>query len=720
VKNFNKLVSLEERIAHGRIASLLQRRLGAFQKATELVLGYVISAAPSLGVEHYHPKIPPALSMCVLESLLSPDDYDPVDSKSEKNDDWFCECIQLILSSSANTMSERFSSLLLKAAAFATRTAANIWKERCSSSDKRIRDIASVEVAAYNRLLRMSNGTWLNITGSDEDEVLAIGSEILPLCNGSNKISKLCEEKLLPAEAGLSCIIALITNGKADEIIKLCGDVVTYMKNARCIGNNLRRRLFLLLPACCFAYNSIMSRRWESVKLVSASSGRHAAAFSIRNEFTRILEAAVNVAVGSSETETETDLVNVDIDAIIQCYKLVGDALGLHGFAKRVLSTMNASEKVCSTVASRRADTSTIMSSLLDVAAIVTVRVINLERRPDRLLDFMECAVNSERMLVMKGVAKMKLKSYVSARKKGAAICEEAEYKFAFDGHCSKDELETHIAQMTEGIGALSNFVKEEWKPSELSAFDKHAGSDFKDAHTTTSEKACALSHIATWAGVESSLSCFDSFLDKDSKAVNVEKVVRLLTISGFARGPPLLNENEDMDPSPVCVILEDDAILCDRFVERLEALLDELPRDFHFCSIGYSRPKFAPIIEYSPEIGIPSCLWYLTGYILSAAGANFLLSSLPVVGPVDHWIAIKLRDNFANRYGDSIGVGKHARATSVLSSKDLSKIMKFRAFAAKVPLCTQKQVAAESKATKGGGSWRSAKRDSDVVYSGY
>jgi GR25 family glycosyltransferase involved in LPS biosynthesis len=690
VKNVNKLVCLEERIAHGRIASLLRRRLGDFQKAAELVLGYVISAAPSLGVEHYHPKIPPALSICVLESLLSPED----DVKSEINDEWFCECIQLIISSDANGC----SSLLLKATAFATRTAANIWKERCSSSDKRIRDIASVEVAAYKRLLQ-SNGEWLNITRSDEDELLEFGNEIRSLCNGSNKISKLSGENLSPAEVGLSYIILLITIGKADEIINLCGNIVTYLKNER-----LKCRLFLLLPACCFAYNSIMSRRWESIKLDCASTGRHtAAAFSIKNEFMDVV---------AKTCESETDLMNVDIDAIIQCYKLVGDAAGLHGFARRILSTMKAAEEICSNVGRKRLDTATIMPPLLDAAASVTVRVINLERRPDRLLDFIERAVKSERMLVMRGVAKLKRKSCVSVHKNATAVCEEDEYNFAFDGQCSKDELETRIAQMTNGSGALSDFIQEEWKPSELSAFDKHAGSEFEDAHTTTSEKACALSHIATWAGVESCLSCFDSRLDLDSKAENLEKVVRLIPISGFARGPPLLNEYEGMDPSPVCVILEDDAIICDRFVERLEALLDELPRDFHFCSIGYSRPKFAPIIEYSPEIGIPSCLWYLTGYILSAAGASFLLSSLPVVGPVDHWIAVKMRDNFANRFGDSIGVGKHTRAHKVLSAKDLSKIMKFRAFAAHVPLCTQKQVSSAAQ------SWLSAKRDSDVVYS--
>ena len=107
-----------------------------------------------------------------------------------------------------------------------------------------------------------------------------------------------------------------------------------------------------------------------------------------------------------------------------------------------------------------------------------------------------------------------------------------------------------------------------------------------------------------------------------------------MLKISGFARGEALLNENKENDPSPCCVILEDDACLSDRFVERLEALFEELPRDFHLCSLGYSRPRRAPLIEYSTLLGIPSCLWYLTGYVISLEGAKYLLESLPVAGP--------------------------------------------------------------------------------------
>ena len=126
------------------------------------------------------------------------------------------------------------------------------------------------------------------------------------------------------------------------------------------------------------------------------------------------------------------------------------------------------------------------------------------------------------------------------------------------------------------------------------------------------------------------------AFLRTDGDEWHRGKLRRMFKLSGFARGPALLHSNEDADPAPVCVILEDDAVLVDRFAERLASLLEELPRDFHFCSLGYSRPKAAPMAEYSTHLGIPSCLWYLTGYILSLDGARHLMDNLPVTGPVD------------------------------------------------------------------------------------
>lgn len=136
----------------------------------------------------------------------------------------------------------------------------------------------------------------------------------------------------------------------------------------------------------------------------------------------------------------------------------------------------------------------------------------------------------------------------------------------------------------------------------------------------------------ATWANKQIHPH---SLLSDDSDWYQ-RKLTRMFKISGFARGPALLRENDGMEPVPVCVVLEDDAVLSDRFAERLNSLLEELPRDFHVCHLGYSRPKAAPMVEYSAHLGIPSCLWYLTGYILSLEGAKHLIKSLPVVGPVD------------------------------------------------------------------------------------
>ena len=80
--------------------------------------------------------------------------------------------------------------------------------------------------------------------------------------------------------------------------------------------------------------------------------------------------------------------------------------------------------------------------------------------------------------------------------------------------------------------------------------------------------------------------------------------------ISGYATGASILAENQDALPAPVAIILEDDAILVDRFKDRLALILDELPRDFHFCSIGYGRPKNAVMIRYSSQLGIPTFIW--------------------------------------------------------------------------------------------------------------
>lgn len=73
---------------------------------------------------------------------------------------------------------------------------------------------------------------------------------------------------------------------------------------------------------------------------------------------------------------------------------------------------------------------------------------------------------------------------------------------------------------------------------------------------------------------------------------------------------------------------------------------------------------------------------------------------------------------NWDNKFGDLIGVGKYTKAkTKLPPRKDLAKIMKFRAFAALVPLCSQKVGGAPSAPAVTRGGWRD--RDTDITYSG-
>jgi hypothetical protein len=135
------------------------------------------------------------------------------------------------------------------------------------------------------------------------------------------------------------------------------------------------------------------------------------------------------------------------------------------------------------------------MTTFIDVGEIPTVRVINLKRRPDRLLDFMSCA-SKEQLIVIKGP--------ISA-KYNVDENEECTGDYAFDGKCSYNELKKSVSDRLNG--ASTNFVADNWRPGDLRAFDRDAREDSELVQTSLTEKACALSHIASWVSVEKSLS---------------------------------------------------------------------------------------------------------------------------------------------------------------------------------------------------------------------
>ena len=506
-KNYSRLVMLEERVAHARIATLVHRRRGNLQLAAELVVGYIISTAPAVGAEQY-PKLPPLLSLCVLEALLAPENYIPEhfsvgdDSIREKNAatrqgvGWFRACIQDVFTTRSCS-----DSILLRALAYPIHMAVRLWKERQYCADDRIRDTATVELAAFDRILRLDDADWLSdpTTETMTIEHMTRSGILTPLSTPRADVHGIDDlvSSELKVVSVISMTVLLLTLGDVDEVLRLSEAIMSGMNNSHNDETGSTSYLFLL-PGCCVAYSNIMCRRWESMKLGNTSGRQTAAAFTIEDKFSPILDSILQDARPDDWRA---------IDTLVQCCVVLGDGRNLLKLAHRVVPTIMhafmAQNNNTASSTERKLMSRTLMS-LVDSGEVPTVRVINLKRRPDRKYDFLACAVNKEQLIVIQGPTKLRRKDQIAESRnpktsRASQNNDETEYRghYAFDGKCSRDDLEKQLRQQLDGKGTVTDFVSMKWRPSDLKAFDEHARGDFELVHTSMTEKACALSHIA-------------------------------------------------------------------------------------------------------------------------------------------------------------------------------------------------------------------------------
>ena len=373
---------------------------------------------------------------------------------------------------------------------------------------------------------------------------------------------------------------------------------------------------------------------------------------------------------------------------------------------------------------------------------IPSVRVINLQRRQDRMASFLSQAMH-QGLWAMKGVV---TPMYWLEHTNHGPTLSSVLGTFAVDGsQGSPAQVEQKLTawiQNNEGKPSsetpikLNSLISPQWNPHELKTFDAFAPNDPNiSVSLSPSEKACALSHISTWKGIAASVP---------EKSTASASAIGNFVCVGFARGEPMNapipSSSSKLPPTPVFLVLEDDAILVDRFVDRLDKVLEELPRDFHYCSVGYAKPKEGPLVDVPgcQHIKLPTMTWYLTGYLLSAAGARYLIQRLPVVGPIDTWIGRRMimGSNWENEYGNQVGVGNPpvvGHETPKLTRKELKMSLQFRAYCAAVPLCYQKvrtdnitgaganstEDAANNHTKQQDGQQHWRHRDTDIVYSG-
>jgi hypothetical protein len=156
------------------------------------------------------------------------------------------------------------------------------------------------------------------------------------------------------------------------------------------------------------------------------------------------------------------------------------------------------------------------LESIERVGRLSTVRVINLEMRQDRMAAFMAQA-RHEQLLVVRGVSGLD-----AAADSDNYFCG----KFALDGQGRPAEVETCLRQLVGGEQRrLNELVETHWCPNDLKPFDVDAPSSEDLVRISPSEKACALSHIATWRGVVRSLNLTRELLLDGSSGTESESV---------------------------------------------------------------------------------------------------------------------------------------------------------------------------------------------------
>mmetsp|Transcript_36701 Transcript_36701/g.89036 ORF Transcript_36701/g.89036 Transcript_36701/m.89036 type:complete len:277 (+) Transcript_36701:236-1066(+) len=191
------------------------------------------------------------------------------------------------------------------------------------------------------------------------------------------------------------------------------------------------------------------------------------------------------------------------------------------------------------------------------------------------------------------------------------------------------------------------NECKMEWDASENAKYDPHIRPPMIK-QCTMGEVGCTLSHVALW---------------KELVAMAVQE-----------EAPPAR-------PDASMLILEDDAIFHPTFSSSFSKMWKLVPEDWDifylgFCNVG----PVTPVVQHkypqgegqhdclTVSIVRPSYGFYTHAYALRTKAAQTLVSQLPVVGPIDTWLA----DNAW--FGMNVYYGVIGRSTCIIGQqrKDL------------------------------------------------
>ena len=555
-KSHQRLATLAERCFLAKLVVSVYLFRQDREKALELIWTYVVATAPALALEDY-PKLPPVQSLCVLEAMLSASaprtsigasTRESVgqgeDNKLSPNHfySWVRSAISQTIASAAAT------SWILQIISLTVSTTASILHRRQSSADNRISDMAQVELATISRFFspllidrsdaRLNDESTANMAPSPitksgilslEDCTKVVSGRLEDLISQidreDNCASVLSGVDMSPTRMRILTLL-LVLQGDKLQIESIFGSSISKVlgsppydsrKNvtATSCTNSAHKPLFKIV-ACVNATRELEIRSLDLYRELCQASTiakntdisslapviRFSSDESCWSRFARSITSMTHSAAESCEGVEDTGAM---ISVMLICSQRLADGDSVSKVIDWTHKAVSASRVAPANTPSRIFDIHDVIDHIM--SQTTTVHVINLERRKDRMATFIAGCMK-EQLLCRKAVIDLR---QVSSCTISAAVLRQSLRPpgvFAVDGgRGSLSKVENYLSEFVGGQAQLKEFVESHWRPNDLKAFDNEAP-DSEDVvvRMSSSEKACAISHILSWHGAEQSL----------------------------------------------------------------------------------------------------------------------------------------------------------------------------------------------------------------------
>lgn len=473
MKNLPRLAALCERCVLARIITRLHDFRQDPKSALQCFWKYLLATTPAMAASPNPVKLPPIQSICVLETLLhgvaGPDSSSP--NISVLLFKWMSRVIRLVVD-----------------------VTATIYAVRSSSSDERIADVANVELRAKARLLEncrfwTEHQESLPATAVERNwkaRLDGISTTAAAYIQELRQGKFAVENESIPTLIPLLLELLLILLGDTDYVDKLFLD--TLSNSTRGVDWTITQCHLL---ACVRAKERLEIRHLMAYRQVLGSPS------TIVTGGMRPWDYSAAVCKAFCELGEKGVVCSISADfapfVLSTCMELADGEI-----AAKVANWLIFHSNTKSTLGTSPGN---VLNAMESCGEVVMLRIINLERRPDRLAHFLSQAVH-QRVMVMRAVADIRR----DCDEKGEHFLGG---RYAFDGGQGRPaEVELRLSQQVgcNDQEELNNFVESHWRPNDLQVFDTEAPESLDLVRISSSEKACALSHIASWRGVIRSL----------------------------------------------------------------------------------------------------------------------------------------------------------------------------------------------------------------------